>query len=110
MVFLMPGLSESLTVIGDLVNAGEGPAALLQVVVARVDVGALGERGVVVACPLADDGDEQTRTRQTNWLAAPDGSPLGGCIPLTGLPEDRGAVLGLLHASCLPKAVRSSRA
>src|SRR5512132_4321311 len=37
--------------LGDLVNASKGPAALLQVIVARVDVGALGERGVVVPCP-----------------------------------------------------------
>jgi len=46
--------SESL---GDLVDAGERPGALLQVLVARVDVGLHGERGVVVPRPPADDGD-----------------------------------------------------
>ena len=38
-------------------NAGERLGALLQVLVARVDVGLHGERGVVVPRPLADDGD-----------------------------------------------------
>jgi hypothetical protein len=34
--------------LSDLVNAGQGLTALFQVRVARVDVGALGERGVVM--------------------------------------------------------------
>jgi hypothetical protein len=44
-------LTISHSLLSDLVNAGEGAAALLQVGVARVDVGALGERGVVVPHP-----------------------------------------------------------
>jgi hypothetical protein len=43
--------------LGNLVNLGERLAALLQFVVARVDVGLHGERGVVVPGPLADDRD-----------------------------------------------------
>ena len=56
----MSAISGSRT-LGDLVDAGEGSAALLQVVVARVDVGALGKRGVVMPRPLADDGDGHAR-------------------------------------------------
>jgi len=47
--------------LGDLVNAGQGTAALLQVRAARVDVGALDERSIVVSRPLADDGDRDAR-------------------------------------------------
>ena len=47
--------------LGDLVNAGERRAALAQVFGARVHVGSLGEGGVVVARPLADDGDRDAR-------------------------------------------------
>src|SRR5262249_56643746 len=54
-------LTISHSLLGDLVNAGEGSAPLLKVRVARVDVGALGERGVVVAGPFADDGDRHAR-------------------------------------------------
>ena len=43
--------------LSDLVNLGERLTALLQVVVAGVDLGPHRERGVVVPCPLADDGD-----------------------------------------------------
>jgi hypothetical protein len=39
------------------VNLGQRLTTLLQVVVASVDVGPHRERGVIVACPLADDGD-----------------------------------------------------
>lgn len=47
--------------LGDLVNAGECPAALVEVWAARVDVGALGEGGIVVTCPLADNRDWDAR-------------------------------------------------
>ena len=43
--------------LSDLVNLGERLTALLQVVIAGVDVGPHRERGVIVACPLADNGD-----------------------------------------------------
>jgi hypothetical protein len=43
--------------LGDLVNLGQRLTVLLQIVVAGVDVGPHRERGVIVACPLADDGD-----------------------------------------------------
>jgi hypothetical protein len=51
-----PGVSQFLTALdstalSDLVNPGERGPALLQILVARVDVGLLGERGVVVTCP-----------------------------------------------------------
>jgi hypothetical protein len=49
-----PGLSQ---VLSDLVNAGERLGTLLQVLIARVDVGLHGERDVVVTRPLADDRD-----------------------------------------------------
>ena len=47
--------------LGDLVDAGKGATALLQVRAARVDVGALGERSIVVPRPLADDGERDAR-------------------------------------------------
>lgn len=43
--------------LSDLVCPGQGLAALLQVIGGRVDIGPLGETGVIVACPLAHDGD-----------------------------------------------------
>jgi hypothetical protein len=53
-----PGLSQLL---GNLVNAGGHLTALAQVFGVRVYVGSLGESGVVLACPLADDGDQDAR-------------------------------------------------
>jgi hypothetical protein len=52
-----PPVSQFLTALSDLVNLGEGGLAALQVLVARMDVGLLGERRVVMARPLADDRD-----------------------------------------------------
>src|SRR5262249_36723755 len=66
-------LTISHSLLGDLVNAGEGSAALLKVRVARVDVGALGERGVVVACPFADDGDRHARVLHQRQGCVPGG-------------------------------------
>jgi hypothetical protein len=43
------------------VNPGQCRPALLQVIVAGVDVGSLGERRVVVARPLADDREGDAR-------------------------------------------------
>jgi len=73
-----PYLSHEL---GDLVNLGQGLTSLLEVVVAGVDVGPHRERGVVVACPLADDGDRDAglltgRERFTNhaeWVTLATG-------------------------------------
>ena len=49
--------SKAVSHLGDLVDAGERPGPLAQVLVASVGVGPHRERGVVVARPLADDGD-----------------------------------------------------
>ena len=58
MVAVRLGLSQLL---GDLENAGGHLAALAQVFGIRVYVGWLGEGGVVLACLLADDGDQDAR-------------------------------------------------
>ena len=42
-------------------DADDGPAALLRVVVSRMHLGALRERGVVVRDPLADDRNRDAR-------------------------------------------------
>ncbi len=62
--------------LSDLVNPGECLTALGQVVVARVEVGLHRERGVVVLCPPADDGDGRCPGRVRGWnplLRAPGG-------------------------------------
>jgi hypothetical protein len=61
-----PVVSQFLTALSDLVNLGQRGAALLQVVIARVDVGPLGEHRVVVTRPLADDGDRDARVLTGN--------------------------------------------
>ena len=56
-----PGVSQFLTALGDLVNPCERGLAPLQVLLARVDVGLLRERRVIVTGPLADDRDRHAR-------------------------------------------------
>jgi len=61
---LGPAVSQFLTVLSDLMDLGECGLAALQVFLARVDVGLLCERRVVVTSPLADDGDRHARVQQ----------------------------------------------
>ena len=56
-----PAVSQLLTALSDLVNLGERGLASLQVLVARMNVGLLGERRVVMTRPLADDRDRHAR-------------------------------------------------
>ena len=49
---LRPAVSQFLTVLSDLVNLGERGLAALQVFLARVDVGLLRERRVIVTAHL----------------------------------------------------------
>src|ERR1039457_5597608 len=61
-----PVVSQFLTALSDLVNPGERGTALPQVVIARVDVGPLGESRVIVTGPLADDRDRDARVLTGN--------------------------------------------
>ncbi len=60
-IALGPAFSQFLTALSDLVNPGQRGLAALQVLLAGVDVGLLGERRVIVTRPLADDRDRHAR-------------------------------------------------
>jgi hypothetical protein len=65
---LRPAVSQFLRVLSDLVNPGERGLAALQVLLARVDVGLLRERRVIVTRPLADDRDRHGPHRHAHSL------------------------------------------
>jgi hypothetical protein len=66
-----PDLSQFLTALKDLVDSGERSLAPLQVLIACVDVGLLGECRVVVPRPLADDQGGALRAPRAGTSARP---------------------------------------
>ena len=94
---LGPAVSQFLTVLSDLVNLGERGLPALQVFLARVDVGLLRERRVIVTGPLADDRDRYARvltgreriTNHAEYLSrsgAPGGYSRGWWLPVRICP------------------------
>ena len=90
---LRPAVSQFLTVLSDLVNLGERGLAALQVFLARVDVGLLRERRVIVTGPLADDRDRHARMlteRQGRVTRVVKGNPRQ-----TGPPQQAAELIGV---------------
>ena len=81
------------SVLSDLVDLGERGLALLEVLLARVDVGLLGERRVVMTCPLADNRDRHARVLhecQGRVARVVQGDP-----PQPGPPEQAAELVGV---------------
>jgi len=90
---LGPGVSQFLTALSDLVNPGERGLPPLQVLLARVDVGLLRERRVIVTRPLADDRDRHARVlheRQGRVTRVVQGDP-----PQPGPPQQSAELVGI---------------
>jgi hypothetical protein len=105
-----------LTVLSDLVNPGGRGLAPLQVLLARVDVGLLRERRVIVTSPLADNRDRHARmlherrgARGSSMVRSPYGpmawpTPVGGSCSRSSPPGTRACGAGCL---CAPLAGRA---